>query len=160
MAAVRLEAIRALTDVTDVLVTGATGFAGSHLIDLVQPSGASITGWRRTGHPRPEANPSVQWQAVDLLDKEAVRRAIAEARPSKVSSLKSFEVWSRASNRFPGSTTFCVCEQTIGLPADIVKTVLALGTHPERGRDALARLDGYLAAAERLWDFVDTWRES
>ena len=84
MAAVRLEAIRALTHVTDVLVTGATGFAGSHLIDLVQPSGASITGWRRTGHPRPEANPSVQWQAVDLLDRDAVRRAIAEVRPSKV----------------------------------------------------------------------------
>jgi GDP-4-dehydro-6-deoxy-D-mannose reductase len=81
MAAVRLEAIRALTD---VLVTGATGFAGSHLIDLVQPSGASITGWRRSGHPRPEANPSVRWQAVDLLDKDAVRRAIAETRPSKV----------------------------------------------------------------------------
>jgi GDP-4-dehydro-6-deoxy-D-mannose reductase len=81
MAAVRLEAIRALTD---VLVTGASGFAGSHLIDLLRQSGASITGWRRSGHPSPEQSPSVDWQAVDLLDGDAVRQAIAEVRPSRV----------------------------------------------------------------------------
>jgi sterol-4alpha-carboxylate 3-dehydrogenase (decarboxylating) len=81
MAAVRLEAIRALTD---VLVTGASGFAGSHLIDLLRQSGASITGWRRSGHPSPEQSPSVEWQAVDLLDGDAVRQAIAEVRPSRV----------------------------------------------------------------------------
>jgi GDP-4-dehydro-6-deoxy-D-mannose reductase len=76
-----VEAIRALTD---VLVTGASGFAGSHLIDLLQQSGASITGWRHSSHRSPGKNPSVQWQAVELLDADAVRRAIADVRPSRV----------------------------------------------------------------------------
>jgi GDP-4-dehydro-6-deoxy-D-mannose reductase len=73
---------------TDVLVTGASGFAGSHLIDLLQQSGASITCWRHSGHPplraRAHKNPAVEWQAVDLLDSDAVGRAIAEVRPARV----------------------------------------------------------------------------
>jgi GDP-4-dehydro-6-deoxy-D-mannose reductase len=69
---------------TDVLVTGANGFAGSHLLDLLAPSGAAITGWSRPGHPLPENSAHVRWQSVDVMDAGAVRRAIAELRPSTV----------------------------------------------------------------------------
>lgn len=55
---------------TVVLVTGAGGFAGSHLVDLLSASGVAITGWSR--------------QSVDLLDGDAVRHGIAELRPDTV----------------------------------------------------------------------------
>jgi GDP-4-dehydro-6-deoxy-D-mannose reductase len=53
-----------------VLVTGARGFAGSHLIEYLASCGIAATGWTR--------------QDVDLLDREAVSRAIAELRPAFV----------------------------------------------------------------------------
>jgi GDP-4-dehydro-6-deoxy-D-mannose reductase len=52
-----------------VLVTGAAGFAGSHLLEHL--SGTSeVVGWSR--------------QSVDLLDRDRVRRAIADLRPSRI----------------------------------------------------------------------------
>ncbi len=48
--------------------------------------------------------------------------------------------------------------QTIGMPAGIARDVLELIARPERGRHLLARVGDYLHGAERLWDFVDTWR--
>ena len=53
-----------------VLVTGARGFAGSHLVEHLRQSGVHVTPWAR--------------QDVDLLDREAVRRAIATLKPDVV----------------------------------------------------------------------------
>jgi hypothetical protein len=44
------------------------------------------------------------------------------------------------------------------LPADLVTAVLALETAPAGRHTIVPRLPEYLAAAERLWSFVDTWR--
>jgi GDP-4-dehydro-6-deoxy-D-mannose reductase len=55
---------------TAVLVTGASGFAGSHLVDLLTATGASVFGWRR--------------RDVDLVDGPAVARALADLRPTTV----------------------------------------------------------------------------
>jgi GDP-4-dehydro-6-deoxy-D-mannose reductase len=52
------------------LVTGAAGFAGSHLLDLLARDRATVVSWRRAD--------------VDLLDAEAVRHAIARVRPDLV----------------------------------------------------------------------------
>lgn len=49
---------------------------------------------------------------------------------------------------------------TIGMAADIVRTVLDVDAHPDHARQLAARLGEYLAASERLWDFVDAWRQS
>ena len=67
-----------------ILVTGAAGFAGSHLLDLLACDGARIVAWHRPGRTPPAASPSVQWEGVDLLDRVAVRQAIERARPSAV----------------------------------------------------------------------------
>jgi len=65
------------------LVTGATGFAGSHLLDRLSGR-AKLMAWQR---PRGRARPAtvdVEWKAVDLLDRESVARAIVKAKPSRI----------------------------------------------------------------------------
>jgi GDP-4-dehydro-6-deoxy-D-mannose reductase len=67
------------------LVTGATGFAGSHLLDRLLESSGEVAAWANVHGRRPPAgNPRVRWQAVDLLDRAAVERAIRESQPSVV----------------------------------------------------------------------------
>jgi GDP-4-dehydro-6-deoxy-D-mannose reductase len=70
-----------------ILVTGAAGFAGSHLIDRLLRDGAPadrIVAWHRPGGTAPHDATGTQWEAVDLLDRDAVSRAMARARPSAV----------------------------------------------------------------------------
>jgi len=68
------------------LVTGAAGFVGGHLIDLLAAGGADIVAWHRPGGTPPAGSrwPSVRWQGIDLLDAESVYRAVASIRPSAV----------------------------------------------------------------------------
>jgi len=68
----------------EVLVTGAAGFAGSHLVDHLVDSGADVVAWHRPGHPPARDVRSTRWEAVDLLDADAVGSAIARLRPSAV----------------------------------------------------------------------------
>jgi GDP-4-dehydro-6-deoxy-D-mannose reductase len=65
-----------------VLVTGASGFAGGHLIQHLDAPG-DVVGWTRSA-PAPELERLARWQHVDLLDRERVRRAIAQLRPTQV----------------------------------------------------------------------------
>ena len=55
---------------TTTLVTGAAGFAGSHVVDLLARDHAPFVAWRRAD--------------VDLLDAAAVREGIARVRPGLV----------------------------------------------------------------------------
>jgi GDP-4-dehydro-6-deoxy-D-mannose reductase len=69
---------------TTTLVTGAAGFAGSHLVDLLARDGAAIVAWHRPGGAPPREVPGTRWEAVDLHDRDAVHAAIARAQPSAV----------------------------------------------------------------------------
>lgn len=66
------------------LVTGAAGFAGSHLIDLLHERGAAVVAWRRPGRELPLAREGVTWQAVNITDRAAVFEAVASLRPDTV----------------------------------------------------------------------------
>ena len=67
-----------------ILVTGATGFAGSHLLERLPPD-ARVTAWARPeGRPAIRSAASVDWRAVDLLDRAAVAGALAHAQPSLI----------------------------------------------------------------------------
>ena len=67
------------------LVTGGTGFAGSHLINHLLEHEERVAAWSNpAGKAAPADNPRVVWQAVDLLDAQAVTQAIGELRPSVV----------------------------------------------------------------------------
>jgi GDP-4-dehydro-6-deoxy-D-mannose reductase len=66
------------------LVTGAAGFAGSHLLELLAPQGFDIVAWHRPGGSPPATDNSIRWQAVDVLDRDGVRAAIQELQPAAV----------------------------------------------------------------------------
>ena len=69
---------------SEILVTGAAGFAGSHLIDRLVGDGADVVAWHRPGGAPARKMPRTRWEAVDLLDADAVAAAIARLRPSAV----------------------------------------------------------------------------
>jgi GDP-4-dehydro-6-deoxy-D-mannose reductase len=66
-----------------ILVTGATGFAGSHLLDRL-PAGARVTAWARPDGRPPLPRPGVEWRGVNLLDRDAVALALRETRPDTI----------------------------------------------------------------------------
>lgn len=73
-----------------VVITGAAGFAGSHLVELLSATEADVVGWYRPDGRRPRLRPEVsrgrqvEWQAVDALDRESVARAFAATAPRTV----------------------------------------------------------------------------
>jgi GDP-4-dehydro-6-deoxy-D-mannose reductase len=67
-----------------VLVTGAAGFAGSHLIDLLADDDLQVTAWYRPGGSTPRLVAGVSWQAIDLLDRSSVGAALGRLAPDLV----------------------------------------------------------------------------
>ena len=67
------------------LVTGATGFAGGHLVARLASRGGPVAAWAHRGgsHP-PSGAGGVIWRAVDLLDRQAIRDALAGIQPSVI----------------------------------------------------------------------------
>ena len=66
-----------------VLVTGATGFAGSHLLDKLTDH-APLIAWHRPDGQPPDPTRHLDWRPVDLLNGEDVVRAVAEAAPAQI----------------------------------------------------------------------------
>src|SRR5258707_7085990 len=66
------------------LVTGAAGFAGSHLLDLLRERPTDVVAWHRPGASPLSNNHDVHWQAVDLLDRASVRDAVRDTQPRAV----------------------------------------------------------------------------
>ena len=90
-----------------VLVTGAAGFVGGHLIELLEQGDDWITAWLR-----PDTDPSVAgrrigWLSVEMHDREAVHAAIAQTRPEAIYHLAGVphigESWSHTHETFAGN---------------------------------------------------------
>jgi nucleoside-diphosphate-sugar epimerase len=75
-----------------ILVTGASGFIGSALIDRFVEAGAHVVGVSR-GAP---INRNTEWHSLDLLDREAVRRCVARHRPDVIVHLAGITSTARA----------------------------------------------------------------
>lgn len=66
-----------------IVVTGATGFAGGHLLARLAGTAHRVIGWHRPA-TAPPSRPGIEWQTVELLDPAAVDRAVDAARPDAV----------------------------------------------------------------------------
>jgi GDP-4-dehydro-6-deoxy-D-mannose reductase len=64
------------------LVTGATGFAGGHLLDRLAATGSVVQALAHSGGQTAQPHPGVEWSTVDLLDRADVRRVLDAVRPS------------------------------------------------------------------------------
>jgi GDP-4-dehydro-6-deoxy-D-mannose reductase len=67
-----------------ILVTGAAGFAGSHLLDLLAEEDVRVVALRKPGigAETQAAYPSATWLEIDLLDRDAMRRVVGEFGPA------------------------------------------------------------------------------
>jgi len=69
-----------------VLITGAAGFAGSHVLDLLGEDDVRVVALRKPGigAETQAAYPAVEWVEIDLLDRDSVRRAVASLAPAAI----------------------------------------------------------------------------
>ena len=69
-----------------MLITGAAGFAGSHLLDLLCDDDVRVVALRKPGigAETQAAYPMVEWLEIDLLDRDSVRRAVASLAPAAI----------------------------------------------------------------------------
>ncbi len=68
------------------LVTGATGFAGSHLVEQLLADHSTVAAWSHRGgrDASTGVDARIAWHAVDLLDRRAVSAALSELQPSAI----------------------------------------------------------------------------
>jgi GDP-4-dehydro-6-deoxy-D-mannose reductase len=93
-----------------ILVTGASGFVGQHLLDLLSRDEATITAWRRPGAAEPlrhDFDPDrVRWRDVDVLDRRTVDEEVAASPPDAVYHLAGAAHVGQAWDRV--ESTLCV----------------------------------------------------
>lgn len=74
-----------MTDRGPIVVTGANGFVGRHLTHALRARGeARLIAWHRQPGAASPSSGAPPVRAVDVLDRDAVRRAIAADRPAQL----------------------------------------------------------------------------
>lgn len=74
---------------TRVLVTGATGFIGGHVVEALHRRGAEVHAVHRRPDPTTSFDTPVRWHRADLADAETTGAAVAAAAPDHVVHLAS-----------------------------------------------------------------------
>lgn len=146
-----------------VLVTGATGFAGSHLVEHLALR-YEVVAWARSEPPADLAR-LARWQRVDILDADRVTDAIREVLPSTIFHLAGIpnvaESWDDTARPLAvnvlGTHRMLEAVRTAGLQCRVIVAgsahVYAPSSDPIREDHALAPASPYALsklAQERL----------
>lgn len=90
-----------------ILVTGAAGFVGGHLLELLEEGDDWITGWLRPGTEPSVIGRRIGWLSVEMHDREAVHAAVKQIRPDAIYHLAGVphvgESWSHTHETFAGN---------------------------------------------------------
>ena len=90
-----------------LLVTGAAGFVGSHLLELLEQDDDLIMAWLRPGTDAAVLGKRVGWLAVEMHDRDAVHAAIKQIRPAAIYHLAGVphvgDSWSHTYETFAGN---------------------------------------------------------
>jgi GDP-4-dehydro-6-deoxy-D-mannose reductase len=90
-----------------VLVTGAAGFVGSHLLELLAQDKVEIVAWQRPGTEPLVRGEAVRWVTVEMHDRSSVAAAITDTRPSAVYHLAGVphvgDSWAHTHETFAGN---------------------------------------------------------
>jgi GDP-4-dehydro-6-deoxy-D-mannose reductase len=89
------------------LITGAAGFVGSHLIDLLEKDSPQIVALLRPGTEPLVSGSHVIWHAVEMNDRESVAKAIVAFAPSEIYHLAGVphvgDSWAHVHETFAGN---------------------------------------------------------
>ena len=90
-----------------LLVTGAGGFVGSHLIELLEADHQNITCWLRPGTQPLVRGKRATWREIEMHEREAVAGAIADCSPDHIYHLAGVphvgESWNHVHETFAGN---------------------------------------------------------
>lgn len=78
-----------------ILVTGATGFIGGHVVELLHQAGAQVHAIARGSDPTTSLGTPVVWHRADLTDAAATMAAVAASEPAQIVHLASLVKGSR-----------------------------------------------------------------
>lgn len=67
-----------------ILITGAAGFVGTHLLERLSTGPAPLVGWFRPGAEPAVPHPAATWVSVEMLDRDSVVHALDGLAPSAV----------------------------------------------------------------------------
>lgn len=87
-------------------MTGAAGFVGGYLAELLAANGEEVVGWQRPGSPGLPAA-GIRWMTVELMDAAAVERGLGAVRPAAIYHLAGSahvaDSWQHTRETFEGN---------------------------------------------------------
>lgn len=72
-----------------ILVTGATGFIGGHVVELLRRAGSDVHAIARTDNPTTAFDTEITWHRCDLTNPDATSAAVEAAHPDQIVHLAS-----------------------------------------------------------------------